>query len=36
MATKVDVQGRNVGLTERIRKHIEQRAGKLDHYLPII
>lgn len=36
MATKVDVQGRNVGLSERVRKHIEQRAGKLDHYLPII
>ena len=36
MATKVDVQGRNIGLTERIRKHVEQRAGKLDHYLPVI
>lgn len=36
MATKVDIQGRNVGLTDRIRKHIEQRAGKLDHYLPVI
>jgi putative sigma-54 modulation protein len=36
MATKVDVQGRNVGLTDGVRKHVEQRAGKLDHYLPII
>jgi putative sigma-54 modulation protein len=36
MTTKVDVQGRNVGLTDGVRKHVEQRAGKLDHYLPII
>ncbi len=36
MATKVDIQGRNIGLTERVRKHVEQRAGKLDHYLPVI
>jgi putative sigma-54 modulation protein len=36
MPTKVDLQGRNIGLSDRIRKHVEQRAGKLDHYLPII
>ena len=36
MSTKVDVQGRNIGLSDRIRKHVEQRASKLDHYLPII
>jgi putative sigma-54 modulation protein len=36
MATKVDIQGRNIGLTEQIRKHVEQRAGKLDRYLPVI
>jgi putative sigma-54 modulation protein len=36
MATKVDIQGRNIRLTDQIRKHIEQRAGKLDHYLPVI
>jgi putative sigma-54 modulation protein len=36
MTTKVDVQGRNIRLTDRIRKHVEQRAGKLDHYLPVI
>jgi putative sigma-54 modulation protein len=36
MATKVDIQGRNIGLSDQIRKHVEQRAGKLDHYLPVI
>jgi putative sigma-54 modulation protein len=33
MATKVDVQARNIRLTDRIKSHVEQRAGKLDHYL---
>ncbi len=36
MATKVDVQARNIRLTERIRSHVEQRAAKLDRYLPLI
>ncbi len=36
MATKVDIQGRNISLTDGVRKHVEQRAGKLDHYLPVI
>ncbi len=36
MATKVDVQARNIRLTERIKSHVEQRAAKLDHYLPAI
>lgn len=36
MTTKVDVQGRNISLTDPIRKHVEQRAGKLDHYLPLV
>ena len=36
MATKVDVQARNIRLTDRIKSHVEQRAGKLDHYLPLI
>ncbi len=36
MATKVDVQARNIRLTDRIRKHVEEKAGKLDHYLPAI
>ncbi|MBI3739981.1 MAG: ribosome-associated translation inhibitor RaiA [Chloroflexi bacterium] len=36
MATKVDVQARNIRLTDRIKKHVEEKAGKLDHYLPAI
>lgn len=36
MATNVEVQTRNIRLTDRIQKHVEQRAGKLDRYLPII
>ncbi len=36
MATKVDVQIRSIRLTERIKEHVEQRAAKLDHYLPAI
>ncbi len=36
MATKVDVQTRNIRLTERVKSHVEQRAAKLDHYLPAI
>ncbi len=36
MATKVDVQVRNIRLTQQIKTHVEQRAGKLDHYLPLI
>src|SRR5512140_2925536 len=33
MATKVDVQARNIRLTDQIKSHVEQRAAKLDHYL---
>jgi putative sigma-54 modulation protein len=33
MATKVDVQARNIRLTDSIKEHVEQRAAKLDHYL---
>lgn len=36
MATKVEVQGRNIRVTERIRTYVEKKAGKLDHYLPVI
>lgn len=36
MVTKVDVQARNIQLTERIKKHVETKAAKLDHYLPAI
>jgi putative sigma-54 modulation protein len=36
MATKVEVQARNIRLTERIRTYVQKKAGKLDHYLPLI
>jgi len=36
MATKVEVQARNIRLSDRIKEHIEKKAGKLDHYLPAI
>ncbi len=36
MPNKVDVQARNIRLTDRIREHVVKRAGKLDHYLPAI
>ncbi len=36
MPTKVDVQARNIRLTDRIKDHVEERAGKLGHYLPAI
>jgi putative sigma-54 modulation protein len=36
MATKVDVQTRNIRLTDQIKSHVEQRAAKLDHYLGLI
>lgn len=36
MATKVDVQARNIRLTEHIKSHVEQRAAKLDRYLALI
>ena len=36
MATKVDVQARNIRLTDRIKSHVEERAAKLDHLLPAI
>ncbi len=36
MTAKVDVQVRNLHLTDRIKSHVEERAGKLDHYLPAI
>ncbi|MBI1792943.1 MAG: ribosome-associated translation inhibitor RaiA [Chloroflexi bacterium] len=36
MATKVDVQARYIRLTDRIKDHVEKKAGKLDHYLPAI
>ncbi len=36
MTAKVDVQVRNLHLTDRIKSHVEERAGKLDRYLPAI
>ena len=36
MATKVDIQTRNMRLTDHVKSHVEQRAGKLDHYLALI
>lgn len=36
MTAKVDVQARNLQLTDRVRSHVEERAGRLDHYLPAI
>jgi putative sigma-54 modulation protein len=36
MTIQVEVQARNIRLSEPIKAHIEQRAGKLDHYLPAI
>ena len=36
MAATVDVQARNIRLTERIKTQVEKKAGKLDHYLPAI
>jgi putative sigma-54 modulation protein len=36
VTTRVEVQFRNLHLPDRARQHVEERAGKLDHYLPAI
>lgn len=36
MTARVDVQVRNIHLTDHIKSHVEERAGKLDHYLPAL
>ena len=36
MTARVDVQVRSLRLTDQIKSHVEGRAGKLDHYLPMI
>jgi len=36
VATKVGVQVRNIRLTGEMKSHVEERAGRLDHYLPAI
>lgn len=36
MSNKVEVQARNIRLTEKIEKYVNKKAGNLDHYLPAI
>lgn len=36
MTARVEVQVRNLRLSDRIKEHVDERAGKLDHYLPAI
>ncbi len=36
MTIQVDIQTRNIRMTDRIKNHVEKKAGKLDHYLPAI
>jgi putative sigma-54 modulation protein len=36
MSNRVDVQVRNLNLTEKIKDYVDKKAGNLDHYLPQI
>ncbi len=36
MSNKVEVQTRNIRLTEKIEEYVNKKAGNLDHYLPTI
>ncbi len=36
MSNKVEVQTRNIRLTEKIQEYVTKKAGNLDHYLPAI
>jgi putative sigma-54 modulation protein len=36
MSNKVEVQTRNIRLTEKIEEYVNRKAGNLDHYLPTI
>ena len=36
MTNKVDIQTRNIRLTEKIDEYVNKKAGNLDHYLPAI
>ncbi|WKZ37951.1 MAG: ribosome-associated translation inhibitor RaiA [Anaerolineales bacterium] len=36
MSNKVEVQTRNIRLTEKIEEYVNKKAGNLDHYLPSI
>ena len=36
MTARVEVRARNIKLSDRIREHVDERAGRLDHYLPAL
>jgi len=36
MSNKVEVQARNIHLTDKIEEYVQKKAGNLDHYLPAI
>jgi hypothetical protein len=36
VTARVEVQVRNLRLSDRIKQHVDERAGRLDHYLPAI
>jgi len=36
MSNKVEVQTRNIRLTQKIEEYVNKKAGNLDHYLPTI
>jgi len=36
VTARVDFQVRNLRLSDQIKQHVEERAGRLDHYLPAI
>lgn len=36
MTMKVDIQVRNIRLTDHLREQVEKKAGRLDHYLPAL
>ncbi|MFH1184275.1 MAG: ribosome-associated translation inhibitor RaiA [Chloroflexota bacterium] len=36
MTARVEVQVRNLHLSDRMKQHVQERAGRLDHYLPAI
>jgi putative sigma-54 modulation protein len=36
MSNRVEVQARNIHLTEKIRDYVNKKAGNLAHYLPLI
>ena len=36
VTARVEVQVRNIKLSDRIREHVDERAGRMDHYLPAL